>query len=54
MKDKGWLFIGDTLIRSVLHLDPDTLSDEQWAWQVRMAEWAQYNYFRKLGELLGG
>lgn len=54
MKDEGWLFTGDALIRSVLHLSPDELSDDQWAVQIRMAEWAQNNYFRKLGGLFGG
>ncbi len=37
---KGWLYMGDTLLRAVLHMDPDPLSDEEWAHQVRMAEWA--------------
>lgn len=32
--------MSDTLIRAVLHMDPTGLSDEEWAHQVRMAEWA--------------
>jgi len=32
--------MADTLIRAVLHMDPDKLSDEEWAHQVMMAEWA--------------
>ncbi len=32
--------MADTLIRAVLHIDPDTLSDEEWGHQARMAEWA--------------
>lgn len=32
--------MADTLIRAVLHLNPDKLTDEEWAHQVVMAEWA--------------
>ncbi|MCS3265829.1 hypothetical protein NXX78_04680 [Bacteroides fragilis] len=32
--------MADTLIRSVLHMDPDKLSDQEWAHRVRMSEWA--------------
>lgn len=32
--------MADTLIRAVLHMNPDELTDEEWAHQVRMAEWA--------------
>ena len=39
VKGDGWLHAGNALIRSVLHMDPDTLSDEAWGFQVRMAEW---------------
>ena len=31
--------MADALIRAVLHLEPDTLCDEEWALQVSMAEW---------------
>lgn len=37
----GWMFLADTLIRAVLHIDPDGLSDEEWAHQTEMAEWAK-------------
>lgn len=32
--------MADTLIRAVLHLDPDELSDAEWGHQAMMAEWA--------------
>lgn len=32
--------MADTLIRAVLHMAPEELSDEEWGHQVRMAEWA--------------
>lgn len=35
-----WLFKPDTLIRAVLHLNPEEMSDEEWVHQVRMAGWA--------------
>lgn len=54
MRTDGWLFFSDALIRSVLHLNPDSLSDEEWALQVRMAESMQNMYLSKLGKLLGG
>ena len=41
VKGDGWLHAGNALIRSVLHMDPDTLSDEAWGFQVRMAEWVE-------------
>nr|DAW73015.1 MAG TPA: hypothetical protein [Caudoviricetes sp.] len=34
-----WLFKPDALIRAVLHLNPEELSDEEWTHQARMAEW---------------
>lgn len=54
MKEEGWLFTGDALVRSVLHVDTTELPDELWATQVRMAEWAQNNHLRKLGMLFSG
>lgn len=42
--------MADALIRSVLHMNPDELSDEMWAHQVMMAEWAlSVNQAGKLG-----
>jgi deoxycytidine triphosphate deaminase len=35
------MFLADTLIRAFLHLEPDTLSDEEWGHQVQMAEWVK-------------
>jgi hypothetical protein len=32
------------LIRAVLHLDPDTLTDEMWVLQVKVAEAMQNNH----------
>lgn len=32
--------MADTLIRAVLHMNPDGLTDEEWAQQVVMSEWA--------------
>ena len=32
--------MADTLIRAVLHINPDELTDEEWAHQTFMAEWA--------------
>lgn len=32
--------MADSLIRAVLHFDPQELGDEEWAHQVMMAEWA--------------
>ena len=32
--------MADTLIRAVLHMNPDKLTDDEWAHQVVMAEWA--------------
>lgn len=32
--------MANTLIRAVLHINPDELTDEEWAHQVQMAEWA--------------
>lgn len=28
-------------MRSVLHLDPDTLTDAEWCYNVKMAVWAE-------------
>lgn len=42
------MFRADTLIRAVLRMDPDTLSDEAWAHQVMMAEWMA-SYLRHRG-----
>jgi len=38
------LFAGDTLIRAVLHMDPDELADEMWAHQIKMSEWFLNSY----------
>lgn len=32
--------MADTLIRAVLHMNPDELTDEEWAHQAGMSEWA--------------
>lgn len=32
--------MSDTLIRAVLHMNPDELTDEEWAHQAQMSEWA--------------
>ena len=32
--------MADSLIRAVLHINPDGLGDEEWAHQAAMAEWA--------------
>ena len=40
MERGGWLFTADALIRAVLHMNPEGMTDEEWAHQVRMAEWA--------------
>ena len=50
----GWLFLADAMIRSVLHLDPEILTDAQWCLQVKMAEAMQNMYVQKIGRLLGG
>ena len=47
VKGDGWLHAGNALIRSVLHMDPDTLSDEAWGFQVRMAEWVENERVRR-------
>ena len=47
VKGDGWLHAGSALIRSVLHMDPDTLSDEEWGFQVRMAEWVENERVRR-------
>lgn len=47
MKGDGWLHAGNALIRSVLHMDPDTLSDKAWGFQVRMAEWVENERVRR-------
>lgn len=31
--------MADSLIRAVLHINPDELGDEEWAHQTAMAEW---------------
>ncbi len=31
------MFVGSALVAAELHIDPDTLSDEDWALKVRMA-----------------
>lgn len=31
----------------VLHMDPDTLSDEAWSFQVKMAEWVENERVRR-------
>lgn len=46
-KGEGWLHAGNALIRSVLHMDPDTLSDDMWAFQVQMAEWVENDRARR-------
>lgn len=53
-KDQGWLVCGDALIRSVLHMDPAPLSDEEWAFQIRMAEWVENKRMRRIAQLIGG
>ena len=47
VKGDGWLHAGNALIRSVLHMDPDTLSDEAWGFQVRLAEWVENERVRR-------
>ena len=47
----GWLFLSDALIRHWLHLDPSTLGDEEWALQVRMAEWVKIDFINSIGKL---
>lgn len=46
-KGEGWLHAGNALIRSALHMDPDTLSDDMWAFQVQMAEWVENDRARR-------
>lgn len=38
---RGWLHAGSALIRHLLHIDPDTLTDAQWAYEVKMAAWIE-------------
>lgn len=45
---------GSALIRSVLHLDPDTLSDAEWCYQVKMAVWAEARQAEQIAKLLTG
>jgi hypothetical protein len=33
------MFLADALIRAFLHINPDELTDEEWAHQALMAEW---------------
>ncbi len=54
MEHEGWLFLATALIRSVLHLDPDTLTDEEWATQVKVAESTQNMFVVKLWRPFGG
>lgn len=44
IKGAGWLYHADTLIRAVLHLSPDELTDEEWVHQVHMAEWFLFTF----------
>ena len=53
MEYEGWLFFANGLIRSVLHFDPHTLTDEMWATQVKVAESLQNMFVGKIGKLLG-
>lgn len=50
----GWLHAGSALIRSVLHLDPDTLCDAEWCFQVKMAVWAEGRIAERIGKMLAG
>jgi hypothetical protein len=50
----GWQLLATGLIRSVLHIDPDTLTDEEWAIQVRVAETLQNIYIRKMWKPFSG
>ena len=33
--DKDAILFRNTLLRYYMHIDPDTLSDEEWAWTIR-------------------
>ncbi len=54
MDEPDWFYLATGLIRSVLHLDPDTLTDEEWAIQVRVAERLQNIYIRKMWKPFSG
>lgn len=45
---------GSALIRSVLHLDPDTLSDAEWCYQVKMAVWAEQRQAYNIAKIIAG
>ncbi len=51
MDKPGWMFLADTLIRAYLHIDPNTLEDEQWGLQVQMAEWVKADFINNLSKL---
>ena len=52
MERPGWLFIGSALVASELHLDPDTLSDDDWAMKVRMALYIEVRRNNNKAQLL--
>ena len=47
VKGDGRLQAGNALIRSLLHMDPDTLSDEAWGILMRMDEWVENERVRR-------
>lgn len=49
---RGWQSAGNALIRSVLGLDPDTLCDKEWCYQVKMAVWAENRQAEYTGRTL--
>lgn len=51
---RGWLHAGSALIRSVLHLDPDTLTDNEWCYQVKMAVWAEARQAETISKAIAG
>ena len=45
------MFLADTLVRAWLHIDPGTLSDEEWGLQVAMAKWVKFDFINSIGRL---
>ena len=45
------MFLADALVRAWLHIDPGTLSDEEWGLQVAMAEWVKFDFINNIGKL---
>nr|DAM30762.1 MAG TPA: hypothetical protein [Caudoviricetes sp.] len=42
------MFLADTLIRAYLHINPEELTDEEWAHQIAMAEWVKQDLITNL------